>query len=79
MDFERFVTTLVRRSLWFTKAAKFHDDPWEGFCKVIAPNATALPEKLEDGTFRIEGPNQMQACLRAVTQGSLSRRAITCM
>ena len=33
MDLSKFVSMLDRRGLWFTEAATFHDDPWEGFCK----------------------------------------------
>jgi len=31
MDLPKFVSMLAARGLWFTKAAKFHDDPYEGF------------------------------------------------
>lgn len=34
MDLARFISMLATNTLWFAKAAEFHDDPWEGFCKV---------------------------------------------
>ena len=60
MDLQRFVTILVSRALRFTKAAELSDDPWEGFCRVLIPS-TAIPEKLEDGTVRLESVGQLQA------------------
>ncbi len=34
MDMARFVALLTTKTLWFAKAAQFHDDPFEGFCRV---------------------------------------------
>jgi hypothetical protein len=34
MDLPRFVSMLATKSLWFAKAAQFHDDPYEGYCQV---------------------------------------------
>jgi hypothetical protein len=34
MDLPRFVSMLASESLWFAKAARFQDDPYEGFCRV---------------------------------------------
>jgi hypothetical protein len=36
MDLRRFVSMLASKTLWFAKAAQFHDDPYEGFCRVTA-------------------------------------------
>jgi hypothetical protein len=36
MDLPRFVSMLATKSLWFAKAAQFHDDPYEGYCQVTA-------------------------------------------
>ena len=33
MDLPKFVSMLATGGLWFTKAAKLLDDPYEGFCK----------------------------------------------
>lgn len=33
MDVARLVSMLDTRMVWFSKAATFRDDPWEGFCK----------------------------------------------
>ena len=34
MDLARFVSMLATKTLWFSKAAQFHDDPYEGYCRV---------------------------------------------
>ncbi|MEO8049442.1 MAG: hypothetical protein ABI833_03415 [Acidobacteriota bacterium] len=33
MDLAKFVSMLSTGGLWFAKAARLHDDPYEGFCK----------------------------------------------
>jgi hypothetical protein len=44
MDLAKFVLTLERQSLWFSRAADFKDDPFEGFCFVGHDDiATARP------------------------------------
>jgi hypothetical protein len=40
MDLVRFVSILATRSLWFAKASRFGDDPWEAFCR---PEARPIP------------------------------------
>ncbi len=35
MDLARFISMLATNTLWFAKASEFHDDPGEGFCKII--------------------------------------------
>jgi hypothetical protein len=44
MDLPTFVAMLATECLWFSKAAQFKDDPWEGFCRVQTRNATAGDE-----------------------------------
>jgi hypothetical protein len=36
MDLTRFVGMMASKSMWFTKASQFSDDPYEGFCQVGA-------------------------------------------
>lgn len=62
MDPERFVTMLVSRALRFTKPSVFHDDPWEGFCKVILPN-TPLPEPDATGAIHLQSAEEFQAAI----------------
>jgi len=58
MDLQRFVTLLVSQAIYFTKAATYADDPWEGFCKILAPT-TPLPAPGPDGTVLLETTEQV--------------------
>lgn len=37
MDVPKFLSMVTSGTLWFAKAAKLHDDPYEGFCRVTRP------------------------------------------
>jgi hypothetical protein len=59
MDLPKFVWMLAKRDLWFTKAAEFRDDPYEGFCKAehrefpsdeYGPGPTILPGRFKGGS-----------------------------
>jgi hypothetical protein len=52
MDLQRFVVLMVRGAVRFTKAAEFHDDPWEGFCRVTVPS-TVIPETHANETVQL--------------------------
>jgi len=53
MDLQRFVVLMVSGAVRFTKAAAFHDDPWEGFCRVSVPS-TLIPEADANGTIQLD-------------------------
>ncbi len=59
MDFSKFVAMLSSNALWFSKAATFRDDPYEGFCLAehsefedAAPGAVQLMALLGTHTAR---------------------------
>jgi Protein of unknown function (DUF2971) len=62
MDLERFVIMLVSNSVRFTKAAHFHDDPWEGFCKVLLPS-NPLPAPDDQGVVRLETWDELKSAI----------------
>ena len=41
LDLPKFIHMLATGTLWFSRATEFHDDPYEGFCRVTAPKFPA--------------------------------------
>jgi len=61
MDLAKFVSMLAKSTLWFTKAATFRDDPYEGFC-----NATHL-----------DIPSPDDACIVVEQEGAQGTKTIS--
>ena len=54
MDLPKFVSMLSTGDLWFTKAARLHDDPWEGFCE--ATHLEFPPDEYGPSPVGVQGP-----------------------
>lgn len=59
MDLPKFVSMLAAGCLWFSKAAQFKDDPWEGFCQV---RTSELARAASTQAFLREGGRRTGAC-----------------
>lgn len=54
MDLSKFVSMLSTGGLWFTKAARLLNDPYEGFCE--ATHRDFPPDEYSPGPVRLERP-----------------------
>src|SRR5438067_3922744 len=73
MSFERFELILASRSLWFAKAALFHDDPYEAFCRALYrkdPSDDYAPKCILHESSGVRTPISLERMLFQFSQAS---------